>query len=154
MPFRSFRKFAVAAAVCSAAIQMTSANLQAQTVQHASFNGNYKLFLTLVSRDSRVRILVDDADYACVKKAADMFCSDLKAITGREDAAKVENELRYSTKEALVVVGTLGHSKFIDQLVEKGKIDVSQIKGKWEHTLTACVRDPFNSGEDALVIAA
>ena len=88
-----------------------------------------------------------------MKKAADMFCSDLKAITGREDAAKVENELRYSTKEALVVVGTLGHSKFIDQLVEKGKIDVSQIKGKWEHTLTACVRNPFNSGEDALVIA-
>ena len=153
MSFRSFRKFAAAAAVCCAAIQMTSADLQAQTVQHASFNGNYKLFLTLVNKDSRVRILVDDADYACVKKAADMFCSDLKAITGREDAAKVENELRYSTKEALVVVGTLGHSKFIDQLVEKGKIDVSQIKGKWEHTLTACVRNPFNSGEDALVIA-
>ena len=153
MSFRSFRKFAAAAAVCCAAIQMTSADLQAQTVQHTSFNGNYKLFLTLVNKDSRVRILVDDADYACVKKAAEMFSSDLKAITGREDAAKVENELRYSTKEALVIVGTIGHSKFIDQLVEKGKIDVSRIKGKWEHTLTACVRNPFNSGEDALVIA-
>jgi len=153
MSFHSFRKFAAAAAVCCAAVQMTSADLQAQTVDHASVKGNYKLFLTLVNKDSRVRILVDDADYTCVKKAADMFCSDLKAITGREDAAKVENELRYSTKEALVIVGTLGHSKFIDQLVEKGKIDVSRIKGKWEHTLTACVRNPFNSGEDALVIA-
>ena len=153
MSFRSFRKFAAAAAVCCAAIQMTSADLQAQAVQHTSVNGNYKLFLTLADKDSHVRVLVDDADYTCVKKAADMFCSDLKAIAGREDAAKVENELRYSTKEALVVVGTLGHSKFIDQLVEKKKIDVSGIKGKWEHTLTACVRNPFGSGEDALVIA-
>ncbi len=151
--FHTFRKFAAAAAVCCAAVQMTSADLHAQTVKHTSVNGNYQLFLTLVNKDSRVRILVDDADYACVKKAADMFCSDLKAITEREDAAKVENELRYSTKEALVVVGTLGHSKFIDQLVEKGRIDVSQIKGKWEHTLTACVKNPFNSGENALVIA-
>ena len=153
MSFLSLRKLAAAAAVCCAAILMMSSDLQAQTVDHTSVKGNYRHFLTLVNKDSRVRILVDDADYDCVKKAADMFCSDLKAITGREDAAKVENELRYSTKEALVVVGTLGHSKFIDQLVEKKKIDVSQIKGKWEHTLTACVRNPFNSGEDALVIA-
>ena len=104
MSFRSFRKFAAAAAVCCAAIQMTSPDLLAQSVVHSSHNGNYQLFLTLVNKDSRVRILVDDADYPCVKKAADMFCSDLKAITGREDAAKVENELRYSTKEALVMI--------------------------------------------------
>ncbi|MBQ7731801.1 MAG: glycosyl hydrolase 115 family protein [Lentisphaeria bacterium] len=153
MSFLSLRKLVAAAAVCCAAINMMSADLQAQTVDHTSVKGNYRHFLTLVNKDSRVRILVDDADYDCVKKAADMFCSDLKAITGREDAAKVENELRYSTKESLVVVGTLGHSKFIDRLVEKKKIDVSQIKGKWEHTLTACVRNPFGSGEDALVIA-
>ena len=52
MSFRSFRKFAAAAAVCCAAVQMTSADLQAQTVDHVSVKGNYKLFLTLVSRDS------------------------------------------------------------------------------------------------------
>ena len=151
MSFRSFRRFAAASVMLASAVQMTPAALQAGAyVAHEPASANHSRFLPLVDKDSHVRIVVDDADYACVKKAAAMFCSDLKAITGREDAASVGNEIE---GKGLLIVGTLGHSKFIDRLVADGKLDVSGIKGKWEHTLTACVSNPFDGVSRAVVIA-
>ncbi|KAK8058078.1 immunoglobulin I-set domain-containing protein [Apiospora phragmitis] len=37
-----------------------------------------------------------------------------------------------SAKDTVIIVGTLGHSKVIDDLVSSSKLDVSEIKGKWE----------------------
>ena len=31
-----------------------------------------------------------------------------------------------------------------DRLIEEGKIDVSDVKGKWEHTLWTIVADPYH----------
>ena len=151
MSLHAFRKFTAAAVMLSAAVQMMPGTLQAGAyVSHDGSRGNDIKFLTLAGKNSRVQIVVDDSDYTCVKKAAEMFCSDLKAVTGREDAATLGNKIE---GKALVIVGTLGHSKFIDQLVAEGKLDVSEIKGKWEHTLTACVSDPLGNTGKAVVIA-
>ena len=53
----------------------------------------------------------------------------------------------------MVIAGTIGHSKVIDDLVSAGKIDVSAIKGKWESFVTAVVNDPISGSAQALVIA-
>ena len=161
MSIRSFRKFAAAAAVCCAAVQMTSGTLYGQSDapqdRYRRLDNRRFSFLTFTWPDSHVHIVVDDADYTCVKKAAGMFCSDLKVITGREDAAAVHNAIPEGfvdgDTQTLVVVGTLGHSKLVDQLVAEGKLDVSEIEGKWEHTLSACLTNPFDGVEHALVIA-
>ena len=151
MSLHAFRKFTAAAVMLSAAVQMMPGTLQAGAyVSHDGSRGNDIKFLTLAGKNSRVQIVVDDSDYTCVKKAAEMFCSDLKAVTGREDAATIGNKFE---GKALVIVGTLGHSKFIDRLVAEGKLDVSEIEGKWEHTLTACVSDPLGNTGKAVVIA-
>ena len=157
MSFRSFRKFAAAAAVCCAAAPLLAAN-PAFVVNDIEYVGVAELcknqFIlaanaspALRAEPVRLQVVIDDADYTCVKKAADMFCSDMIAITGRADAAKVVKELP-SNGSQLVIAGTIGHSKFIDSLIEEGKIDVSDVKGKWEHTLWT-----LPGGIDALVIA-
>ena len=140
MSFLSLRKLAAAAAVCCAAIPLTafpSAHAFSVTTSEGNLpRGVAYSFVTLADKknDTTLQVIVDDADYECVKKAAAMFCSDLKAITGRENAAVLKNNVGSGTVDA-VVAGTLGHSPLIDKLVAEYKIDVSGIKGKWEHTL-------------------
>lgn len=53
----------------------------------------------------------------------------------------------------LIIVGTLGKSKLIDQLAKEGKIDVSKLKGKWEQFSIIPVKKPMAGVENALVIA-
>jgi hypothetical protein len=53
----------------------------------------------------------------------------------------------------LIIVGTIGHSSLIDNLVNAKKIDVSKIKGKWESFVSQVVSRPIAGVERALVIA-
>ena len=94
MSFRSFRKYFAASVMLASAVQMAPAALHGGAyIAHEIGSANDVKFLTLAGKDSHVQIVVDDADYPCVKKAANMFCSDLRGITGREDAATVGNKI-------------------------------------------------------------
>ena len=138
MSFRSFRKFAAAAAVCCAAVPLQNSAAGVTSDGSILLRGVYCPIVTLVDNRnaSTLQIIVDDADYACVKKAAEMFCSDLNAVSGREDAAVLGSKIEPGRmKNDIVIAGTLGHSPLIDKLVAEYGIDVSGIKGKWEHTL-------------------
>jgi hypothetical protein len=55
--------------------------------------------------------------------------------------------------KTVIIAGTIGHSKYIDDLIRAGKVDVSKIKGKWESFVTKVVRDPVPGVREALVIA-
>lgn len=52
-----------------------------------------------------------------------------------------------------VIIGTIGHSSYIDALIEDGKIDVSDIEGEWESFVTQLVEEPMDGVAEALVIA-
>lgn len=56
-------------------------------------------------------------------------------------------------KDTVIIVGTIGHSTLIDQLVKAKKIDVSKIKGKWESFVSQVVKNPLPGVPKALVIA-
>ena len=112
MSLRTFRKFAAAAVALSAAAPLLAAN-PAFVVDDREYLGVAELcknqFILAANaspalRDDpiRLQVVIDDADYTCVKKAADMFCSDMIAITGRADAAKVVKELP-SNKTPLII---------------------------------------------------
>ena len=51
-----------------------------------------------------------------------------------------------------VIIGTLGSSWLIDQLVAAGKIDVAEMEGVWEAWLIQTVRRPMPGVDSALVI--
>lgn len=52
-----------------------------------------------------------------------------------------------------IIAGTIGHSQIIDQLIEDGLIDVSEIEGEWEAFVSQLVEDPLEGTPRALVIA-
>ncbi|MEV4347403.1 glycosyl hydrolase 115 family protein [Actinoplanes sp. NPDC049596] len=52
-----------------------------------------------------------------------------------------------------VIVGTIGKSPLIDQIIARGKLDVRAIAGKWETTVEQVVTDPLPGVKRAFVIA-
>ncbi|WP_289057317.1 glycosyl hydrolase 115 family protein [uncultured Flavobacterium sp.] len=104
----------------------------------------------LVSKGKIASIFVDDKDYTGVLKVvghlendifkvSDLHPKRIKKIAGAEDF--------------VVIIGTLGKSKIIDQLAKQGKIDVHQLQGKWEKFTTQIIENPFKGIKKALVIA-
>ena len=109
MPFHTFRRFAAAAAMLSAAIPFQASALpQAFTVTSngkAFPQGVSVPFVTLAEKGTTLPIIVDDADYECVKKAAAMFCADLKAIKTPPCSGTRSNQIR-RTSSSLARSGT------------------------------------------------
>jgi hypothetical protein len=96
------------------------------------------------------RLYVDAADYAGVLRAA----GDLQGDIARVSAAKpVLSKDGKPAGADVIIIGTIGKSALIDQLVAAGKLDVSAIKGKWEGWQVQTLRKPLPGVERALVIA-
>lgn len=92
-------------------------------------------------------IVVDPADAAVVRHAADDLSDDIQTVTGQ----KVSVAAAPAGKTA-ILVGTLGQSKLIDQLAAAKRIDVSRLKGAWESFVIATVDRPAPGVDKALVI--
>lgn len=58
-----------------------------------------------------------------------------------------------SSADTVIIAGTLGHSTVIDDLVSSGKLDVSEIEGKWESFVAKVIEDPIPGCSKAVVIA-
>ncbi|KAI0509142.1 hypothetical protein F5B22DRAFT_618619 [Xylaria bambusicola] len=58
-----------------------------------------------------------------------------------------------SPKDTVIIAGTLGRSRIIDDLVKAGKLKVTEIQGKWESFVTQIVEDPIRGCPRAVVIA-
>ncbi|WP_232301148.1 glycosyl hydrolase 115 family protein [Gilvimarinus agarilyticus] len=90
-----------------------------------------------------------DADSA-IALALDDLKADIKRVTG--ERATVTTELNKLGKQA-VIVGEIGHSEVIDQLIAQQKIDVSDIVDRWEGYLIQVVQNPVAGVEQALIVA-
>jgi len=96
-----------------------------------------------------VALQVSILDFPGVINAVANLRSDLKMVTG--NSPLLLNSGLQKTKTA-VIIGTLGKSPEIDQLVKAKKLDVSAISGKWETFQVQVIHHPFPGTEQALVI--
>ncbi|WP_229257881.1 glycosyl hydrolase 115 family protein [Duganella margarita] len=106
--------------------------------------------VALARNGEAARLYVDSSDHVGVLRAA----GDLQADIARVSAAKpalVKDGKPAGTD--VIIIGTIGKSALIDQLVTAGKLDVSAIKGKWEGWQVQTVSKPLPGVERALVIA-
>src|SRR5690606_11960223 len=94
-------------------------------------------------------ILVSETDHSGVLRIAKLFQKDLNRVSGKE--AKLHIDQKVESKN-LIIAGTLGKSKLIDDLIASGKINISQLKDAWEKFLIIPVKAPFPGVENALVI--
>lgn len=105
----------------------------------------------LASSGKPVPLCVSDSDFAGVIRAARDLQADLKRVTGIEPAFTAAKNV--PKQKQLVLVGTIGKSPLIDQLIKKKKLDVSGIAGKWETFVVQVVKKPLKGVDEALVIA-
>ncbi|HVU33890.1 MAG TPA: glycosyl hydrolase 115 family protein [Opitutaceae bacterium] len=95
-------------------------------------------------------VCVDPGDYPGVVRATHDLQADLRRVTGRTPA--VVGAIPASAP-AVVVIGTIGHSALVADLVRRGKLDVSPVRGQWESWVREVVDHPFPGVDRALVIA-
>jgi len=96
-------------------------------------------------------ICTDAGDYKVVNIASQMLADDVERVTSARSTIISATSLKKLPHGATVVVGTVGHSRIIDELVRQKVIDVSAIKGKWESYVITTVNRPRQ--EQLLVIA-
>lgn len=92
-------------------------------------------------------IVVDPSDAAVVRHAADDLSDDILTVTGQRATVAAA-----PAGKAAILVGTLGQSKLIDQLVAANRVDVSRLKGAWESFVIATVDRPAPGVDKALVV--
>ncbi|MNQ47454.1 hypothetical protein D3C85_612980 [compost metagenome] len=104
----------------------------------------------LASKGKVTSILISKNDFPGVLRVAGHLENDLFKVTNVH--SKQINSISETT-DFVVIIGTIGKSEIIDQLVREGKIDASQLKGKWEKFTTQIVDNPSKGIKKALVIA-
>ena len=94
-------------------------------------------------------ILYDDKDAEVVLTVIDCLMSDLKAVTKK---TFLKYKAEPTSLKAPIIVGTIGQSSHIDQLIADGKIDISGVEGQWEAFGLQVVDNPLEGVERALAI--
>lgn len=105
----------------------------------------------LTASGAAVPLWVGQDDWPGVRHAADDFSADMTRVTGRPQPLVLSAAQPHARD--LVLIGTIGHSAVIDDLIRRGKLDVSGIRGQWEATVTTVVDHPMRGVDRALVIA-
>ncbi|MBQ2523297.1 MAG: hypothetical protein II541_03755, partial [Prevotella sp.] len=91
---------------------------------------------------SEADIYTDINDYRVVEITAGMLADDICRITGNRPRQMMVSNRKSLPSHATVVAGTLGHSQLIDWLVSKQKINVADIRGKWESYIILTTQHP------------
>jgi hypothetical protein len=126
------------------------ANLFARGVQEFVTTSYSTGDVKLVWKDFVADVYVSQAETSAVRNAATIFTEDVERITGHKPSLR--NSLT-GLSSHVVIVGTLDKSQVIKDLIAAGKIDVSEVQGKWETFLIQVVPKPLPGVETGLVIA-
>jgi hypothetical protein len=102
--------------------------------------------LTVNGKAAAIRI--DSKDWPGVTLAAKNLQADLEKVTGTRPVFSTDQRPGMA-----VIIGTIGKSALIDDIIRRHKIDAGGIAGKWESTLIEVVKNPLPGIDSALVIA-
>ena len=103
----------------------------------------------LATSETTAELCYDADDFTGVVRAVGDLQSDIEQVTGRKPSMAI----RETSHERPVMIGTLGKSQLIDGLVANNKLDVSDLKGKWESFVITTLVNPLPGVKQALVIA-
>ena len=141
-PYRVVALFLIACAVPSATLAVGRPRFVEPLPTAGAF--------PLVADGVAAPILVDPQDYAGVRRAA----GDLRDDIGRVTAVRPRLLDGAPLKDIdVIIVGTLGRNRVIDGLVRQRRLDVAEIRGRWESTIVQVVERPWPGTARALVIA-
>ncbi|MEO8110090.1 MAG: glycosyl hydrolase 115 family protein, partial [Ginsengibacter sp.] len=95
-------------------------------------------------------IYTDKNDDWLTQKTASLFQEDIEKVTDKKPS--IIHALSPSEKN-IIVIGTIGQSSIIQQLIKAKKINADSLQGKWEAYQIKIIRHPFKGIDNALAIA-
>ncbi|WP_100611219.1 glycosyl hydrolase 115 family protein [Confluentibacter lentus] len=95
-------------------------------------------------------IYYDANDYKVVKKVSNLFANDIKLITDKQPHLLSTDE---ELEDYIIIIGSIGNNRIIDQLIADKKLNVSPIINQWERYTIQTINKPFKGVKKALVIA-
>ncbi|EIN14686.1 hypothetical protein PUNSTDRAFT_96714 [Punctularia strigosozonata HHB-11173 SS5] len=104
---------------------------------------------SVVSGGKAAPIILSDDEWPGVQRAALDFASDIHAVTGHRPSL---SNFTGTASGTPIIVGTLGKSSLIDQVVKNSGLDVSSINGTWEAWISKVVKNPLEGVNSAFVI--
>ena len=104
----------------------------------------------LVRAGAAAPIFVSAEDWPGVQRAAQDLQADIERVTRIKPDYSTTSPMNGAT---VVLVGTMGKSPVIDQLVASGKLDAGNLRGKWEAFVIQTIEHPLPGIDRALVIA-
>src|SRR4051812_21546879 len=119
---------------------------QAHFVSFEKASGNFPISVSQKSSP----VYVDPGDYAGVIRAMNDFKGDVERVT--QAAPELITDRAPSGKN-VIIAGTFGKSKYIDELIAAKKINAADLKGKWEKYVIQVIDNPLPGVDRALVIA-
>jgi hypothetical protein len=137
---------AVVLAVCLAVPSIASALGIPAYVTEQPEKGSF----VLVSEKQLANIYVDTNDHSGLQRAVGDLLQDIQRVSGQKP--QIVHAQKALSKH-VVLVGSIGNSELIDQLIASGKIDTTAIADRWEGYHIEHIANPFPGVERALVIA-
>ena len=101
---------------------------------------------TLVEDRQPVSIVVSRTEDKAILRAADNLVLDFERVTGNKPAL---SDIPQSAR--VIIIGSLD-SPFVNQMIQSGKFDPSELKGCREKYLIQTIENPLEGVDDALVI--
>ncbi|SDA24477.1 glycosyl hydrolase 115 family protein [Sphingomonas sp. NFR15] len=103
----------------------------------------------LIADGKPATVFVDATADSAVRRVAASFTGDLERVSGVRPALV---ERTADLRGPAVIIGVLGHSALIDQLVRTGRIDAADLRGAWEAFCQIVIDNPLPGVPRALVI--
>jgi hypothetical protein len=104
----------------------------------------------IVDGGKAASIYIDEKDAEVVGIAAEAFKDDIHLLTGTTTSVLKNNP---ALSAHPIIIGTIGQSFYIDQLIKAGKINRTTLSGKWETFSVSVIENPLKGVKRALVIA-
>ncbi len=103
----------------------------------------------LIVRGKPVPVIVEKSADPAVLRVAESFADDLKRVSGKKPRLY---KSPVKIKKSSVLIGVLGQSAFIDELVESGKLNTDGLSGQWEAYQISVVKNPWPKVDELLVV--
>lgn len=107
--------------------------------------------LQLAGPEEPPTLFVSADDFTGVQRAADDLAEDFNRVLGAKAAVSNSTTLPEAGSPA-IIIGTIGKSALVDELIAAGKVDVSSVEGQWETFASQVVANDADEPV-ALVIA-
>ncbi|MCB0732013.1 MAG: glycosyl hydrolase 115 family protein, partial [Ignavibacteriae bacterium] len=103
----------------------------------------------MVENNKGAKILLSSSDFTGVHKVASWLQNDINNLANLKPEIVFD---KFGKDDQIIIIGTLNKNKFIDKLIENGKISLNELENKWEKFLIKTIENPFPNISKALVI--